>query len=261
MRSDPVAVAAVAGIRVVAYEIVGSSNREALARARDGDVGPLWITAESQSAGRGRRGREWVSEPGNLYATLLLVDAAPSERAAELAFVAGLAVHDAVAECAPALAAGLALKWPNDLLVDERKFSGILIEGEGAAVAIGIGVNCTHHPVETAFPASDLAAAGASCSPKDLFAALVPAMARRLAQWDRGAGFDGIRADWLARAFRRGKTLRVALTDEECTGMFETIDEHGGLVLRLESGATRTITAGDVFLAPAVPRPAAPAEL
>src|ERR1700712_3772231 len=99
--------AAAAGVRLIALDEIGSTNTEAMTLARGGETGPLWITARRQSAGRGRRGRAWISEPGNLYATFLLSDAALPTRAAELSFVAALAVHDAVTACAPALAAGL----------------------------------------------------------------------------------------------------------------------------------------------------------
>ena len=136
--------AAAAGVGLISCDTVGSTNAEALAYARSGERGPLWITARAQSAGRGRRGRAWFSEPGNLYATLLLTDPAPPGRAAELSFVAALAVYDAIARLAPALTPRLALKWPNDVLCEGRKLAGILIEAEGTAplvMAIGIGVN------------------------------------------------------------------------------------------------------------------------
>ena len=125
------------GVRIVAHDRINSTNAEALTLARNGERGPLWITAKQQTAGRGRRGRTWTSEPGNLYATLLLVDACPPERAAELSFVAALAVHDATAGRIPGLGRRIALKWPNDGLIDGCKFAGILIEGEGATVVIG----------------------------------------------------------------------------------------------------------------------------
>src|SRR6266705_2602415 len=131
MKLEPRATAA--GVRLIAHEVLGSTNMEALNLARQGEHGPLWIVAERQTAGRGRRGRAWISEPGNLFASLLLT--AP----------AALAVHDAVAEVAAGLKPLLAIKWPNDLLLGNAKFAGILIEGEGdddGAVAIGIGVNC-----------------------------------------------------------------------------------------------------------------------
>jgi BirA family biotin operon repressor/biotin-[acetyl-CoA-carboxylase] ligase len=198
MRLEPIA--ASAGVRLIVHDIIGSTNGEALALARAGDRGPVWVTASSQTAGRGRRGRAWVSEPGNLYASLLLTDPSPPQRAAELSFVAALAVHDAVGGRVPGVAARLALKWPNDLLIDRCKFAGILIEGEGAAVVIGIGVNCTHHPADTAYPATDLASAGIRATPEGVFAALSAAMVVRLDQWKRGEDFPAIRTDWLERA-------------------------------------------------------------
>src|SRR5438552_86978 len=139
MQLDPRASAA--GVRLVAHELLTSTNTEALALARAGERGPVWVTAERQSAGRGRRGRTWTSERGNLFASLLLTDPAPAEHWPELAFVAALAVHDAVAELAAALKPRLAIKWPNDLLLAGQKFAGVLLEGEATgAVAVGIGV-------------------------------------------------------------------------------------------------------------------------
>ena len=175
-----------------------------------------------------------------------MTDAGPAEHAPELSFVGGLAVHDAVAGRVPGLARRLTLKWPNDCLIDGCKFAGVLIEGEGTAVAVGIGVNCVHHPTGTAFPATDLAAAGVRATPDSVFAALSTAMAERLAQWDLGAGFAAIRAAWLERAFALGKTIRVALPEGDREGRFETLDDRGRLVLR-HDGAVEVITAGDVL--------------
>jgi BirA family biotin operon repressor/biotin-[acetyl-CoA-carboxylase] ligase len=246
MRLAPAVVAA--GVGLIACETVGSTNSEALARARAGERGPLWITARTQTAGRGRRGRTWVSEPGNLYATLLLTDPAPPERAAQLSFVAALATHDAIAACAPAFAARLAFKWPNDVLLDGAKLAGILIEAEGTRplmVAVGIGVNCRHHPAATEFPATDLAAAGAAVAVEELFGALSHAMLDRLRQW--AEGFAGIRTAWLARAGGLGGALTARLGTRELTGRFEALDEAGRLLLRLPDGLLETIAAGEVF--------------
>ena len=118
-----------AGVRHLAYEMLGSTNAEALVRARAGERGPLWITAQSQSAGRGRRGNSWISKPGNLYATLLLTEPSAPSVAPQLSFVAALALHDAVAQCAPRLGPLIKVKWPNDLLLGTGKLAGILIEG------------------------------------------------------------------------------------------------------------------------------------
>jgi BirA family biotin operon repressor/biotin-[acetyl-CoA-carboxylase] ligase len=251
MKLDPRATAA--GMRLVAHEVLGSTNAEALALARNGERGPLWITASRQTAGRGRRGRAWVSEPGNLFVSLLLTARAPPEHWPELSFVAALALHDAVVELAPPLKPRLAIKWPNDLLLAGEKFAGILIEGEGGhdgAVAVGIGINCASHPADTDQPATDLAAAGAQVSPQTLFAALSAKMLGRLAQWNAGEGFATVRADWLARAAGVGEDIRVRLPDREVSGRFEALDETGSLVLRRADGKRETIAAGDVFLDP-----------
>jgi len=247
MQLDPAAVK----FRLSAHETLSSTNTEALARARTGDAGSLWITARQQTAGRGRHGKEWVSTPGNLYATLLVCDPAAPERAPELSFVAALAVHDAIADRAAVLRDKLAFKWPNDILCGMQKLAGILIESEVAdsrfAVAIGIGVNCMHHPAEVAYPATDLASAGAAVAAEDLFFTLSGTMTQRLAQWQRGTGFAGIRTEWLARAQGLGLDIRVRLPGRELTGRFEAIDEHGRLLLRLAEGTMQTIAAGDVF--------------
>jgi BirA family transcriptional regulator, biotin operon repressor / biotin---[acetyl-CoA-carboxylase] ligase len=183
---------------------------------------------------------------------LLVTDPAPPERAAELSFVAALAVHDAVIALAPSLAARVALKWPNDVLIDGAKVAGILLESESApdrplAVAVGIGVNCAHHPGGTSHPATDLTSAGASVTPSHLFAALSRTMLARLAQWDRGRGFAAIRSDWLARASGVGEPIRVALPDRDLEGRFESLDAAGHLMLRTSDARVIAVAAGDVF--------------
>jgi BirA family biotin operon repressor/biotin-[acetyl-CoA-carboxylase] ligase len=238
-----------AGTRHKAYKTLGSTNAEALALARAGERGPLWVTARTQSDGRGRRGSVWVSPPGNLYATLLLTEPSAPPRAPQLSFVAALAVHDAVGECAPQLGPRLKVKWPNDLLLDGAKIAGILIEGDSEAVfavAVGIGVNCNSHPSDTSQPATDLAVAGALVTSERLLAALNAATHRRLKQWGSGDGFATIRADWLKRAAGLGQPIRVRLPEQELSGRFEGLDEAGRLVL-LGPGGLSTITAGEVF--------------
>jgi BirA family biotin operon repressor/biotin-[acetyl-CoA-carboxylase] ligase len=129
-------------------------------------------------------------------------------------------------------------------LLDGAKVAGILIEGQAGAATVGIGVNCVSHPVGTEYPATDLA----GVSPAQLFRSLSARMFARLAQWNAGVGFGSIRAEWLARAAGVGETLRVRLPNREITGRFETLDEEGGLRLRLADGGVTTIAAGDVFM-------------
>jgi BirA family biotin operon repressor/biotin-[acetyl-CoA-carboxylase] ligase len=239
----------VTSVRIIAHETVGSTNEEALMLARAGERGPLWITAQAQSAGRGRRGRTWISEAGNLYASLLLTDPSPPQLAPQLSFVTALAVYDAVSAAAPAVAADLLLKWPNDLLIERKKFAGILIEAENSAplcIVVGIGINCVHHPSDVPYPATNLAASGAPVATGQLFDRLASAMIARLAQWDRGTGFAEIRADWLARAAGLGEEVCVRLADRDLVGRFVDLDETGRLVLHLPEG-TRRIAAGEVL--------------
>jgi BirA family biotin operon repressor/biotin-[acetyl-CoA-carboxylase] ligase len=182
-----------AGYRLQVYASVDSTNTRALAAARVGDAGGLWITAREQTVGRGRRARSWSSPPGNLYASLLLINPSRVGNAAgTISLVAAVALDQALIDLAgPASAPRLALKWPNDVLCDGRKIAGILVEGEELgrgrnAVVVGVGVNCRSHPeIEGAQPAGDLAALGFAVAPEVLFGRL----AIRLDDWTKSCGF------------------------------------------------------------------------
>jgi BirA family biotin operon repressor/biotin-[acetyl-CoA-carboxylase] ligase len=240
MRGEPTAV------RRVALDEIDSTNAEALRLARSGERGPVWITAKTQSAGRGRGGKAWASPAGNLYATLLLSEPATPAIAPQLAFVAGLAVRDAIVAVAPERARDLRFKWPNDVLLDGKKLAGVLIEAENVPVfasAIGIGVNCVSHPVETSYPATDLQG---EASADAVFEALAASMRKRLLQWDEGRGFATIRADWLPNAAGLGEPMKVRLPDRELSGRFDGLDESGRLLLEAE-GKSQTVAAGEVF--------------
>jgi BirA family biotin operon repressor/biotin-[acetyl-CoA-carboxylase] ligase len=115
------------------------------------------------------------------------------------------------------------------------------------AVVTGIGVNCRHHPQDTAYAATDLHAAGCAVAPKDMFAALADCFMRRLAQWQGGTGFSAIRNAWLARAHGIDSEIEVRLPERSLRGTFRAIDENGALVLGLEGGHSELIRAGDVF--------------
>jgi BirA family biotin operon repressor/biotin-[acetyl-CoA-carboxylase] ligase len=236
-----------AGFRHLHIPGVGSTNVEALDRDQD----RLWVTADEQTAGRGRRGRDWSSPPGNLYASLLLKSPAEPRRAADLCFVAALALSDAIGAVAPRAAAGLALKWPNDVLVFGSKVAGILVEGvhraEGFTTVIGCGVNIASHPHATPIPATHLRKSDASATIALLFRSLSDAVAARLALWNRGTGFAVIRQDWLAQAAGVGQRIVVRLPGGEVDGVFEALDPEGALVLRENDGGLRSVSAGEVF--------------
>jgi BirA family biotin operon repressor/biotin-[acetyl-CoA-carboxylase] ligase len=262
MQLDPIALDA--GVRLESLGTTGSTNAEARLRARRGDSGPLWITATAQTQGRGRHGRSWISPPGNLYASLLMRDPSPFEHAPQLAFVAALALRDAVALEANTPALQLKFKWPNDLLLDGCKCAGILIEGEATPdngtgkrfiAVIGIGVNCSSHPPRadstsdgvTSFPATDLRAHGAEITPERLFGRLSATMCSRIAQWERGRGFPAILRDWLAHARGVGEPIAVRNGDAEMQGRFVGLDQSGRLMLEVKDGDIKTISAGDIF--------------
>lgn len=239
-----------AGYTAIHLDAVGSTNAEAFERARQGAASGLWVVARRQTAGRGRRGRVWTSEPGNLYSSLMLRDPVEEARLGELPLVVALAVHDAVAAALPPFArADLAIKWPNDILYSGAKLCGILIEAtttpEGRVVVIGIGLNCAHHPDVTLYSATDLAKVGYPTEPEAMFALLSAAMARRLDEWRTGS-FAPLREAWLSRARGVGETITVRLPTREITGIFSGLDGEGRLLLR-HDGAVEAISAGDVF--------------
>lgn len=242
-----------AGYTAIHLDAVGSTNVEAFERARQGAASGLWVVARRQLAGRGRRGRVWTSEPGNLYSSLMLRDPIEEARLGELPLVVALAVHDAIAAALPPFVRpDLAIKWPNDVLYAGAKLCGILIEAtttpEGRVVVLGIGINCAHHPDVTLYSATDLAAAGYPTEPEALFTLLAAATARRLAEWQAG-DFAPLREAWLDRARGVGETITVRLPTREVTGIFVGLDSEGRLLLR-NDGKLESISAGDVFFSP-----------
>jgi len=255
-----------AGYRLKVFDTLGSTNAEALALARAGDPGRLWIVSPHQSAGRGRRGSEWSTPAGNLAASLLLiVDASPSV-AATLGFAAGLALDEALRRVAPELSIAIALdgidgnkgrgdrlrlKWPNDVLLDGGKLAGILLEaepvGEGRlAVVIGIGVNVVSAPTNLPYPATALAALGSRADAAGVFHALSDAWAGIERLWDGGRGFPKVRELWLGRAAGVGEEVVVKVGGEVLRGAFDTIDGEGRLVIREPQGQVRVVSAGEV---------------
>ncbi len=221
--------------------------------ARQGDPGRLWIVADSQTQGRGRAGRDWASPPGNHHATLLLVDPFETRLAPQLGFVAGVALVRAILSIAGS-EAGIAIKWPNDILCRGAKLAGILVEGTsmpdtGFSVALGFGVNCAWHPRGLPYQTIDLGMiAGAGGTRDALFTALSGAAVDALELWDRGRNFAAIRRAWLNHALPQGFPLAVMRPAGRDVGKFKTVDDDGRLILETDSGCV-TVEAGDVFLA------------
>ena len=235
------------------FDAIGSTNDEALDFVRQGLGVCHWVVARQQNAGRGRQGRSWSSPLGNLYASLALTNPCEPRHAPQLGFVAGLALHHAITDVTGVTADRLTIKWPNDLLLDRAKVSGLLVEGsvgQGASYAvIGMGVNCLCHPSDTPYAATDLAAKGTAATPDMVFERLSMRMAEALALWDKGTQFALIRKAWLARAAGRGERISVRTGESAREGVFRDIDAEGRLVLESAEGL-ETVLAGDVFFLP-----------
>lgn len=212
---------------------------------------PTWIMAKTQTAGRGRRGRSWTDAPGNLKATLMLRPGGMPAWAALRSFLAANALYEALAMYVDRDL--LSLKWPNDVLLDDRKVAGILLESisTGSVVewlAIGVGVNLRHAPPpekDATFAPIALADIGEVVEPRDFLTVLAGYYATEERILER-LGFEPIRADWLERAARLGDTITARTAKGDISGIFDTIDETGQLVLITGRGPVK-IPAADVY--------------
>ena len=241
-----------AGFSIEHHASLGSSNDRAMACAREG-FDRHWVVVDQQTGGRGRQGRVWISPPGNLYASLALIDPCAMASSPQLGFLTAFAVHDALNRLHP-FGDRLKLKWPNDLLLDGAKLSGQLLEGSTQAgrfcVVIGIGVNLAHHPQDTIYPATDLASKGLSVDVKTLLCALCETFDHLLGLWNRGEGFAQIRALWLAHAAYLDREIEMRNDGRVVKGLFKGIDAEGRLLLQPQAsraGDIATIEAGDFY--------------
>jgi BirA family biotin operon repressor/biotin-[acetyl-CoA-carboxylase] ligase len=231
------------GWTLVALQSVGSTNDEAARLADGGAAEGTVVWAREQKGGRGRRGRRWVSPVGNLYSSTIVRPVGSAPRAAELGFVAALAVADIV----PATRE-VRVKWPNDVLVDGGKIAGILLEsavGEGGQVdhvVIGIGVNVAFAPElpEMRYPGAALGG-----TVETALENLTQALAVRLAEWRR-EGFETTRTAWLAKAGPLGLEVDVKLGEELVRGRFAGLDREGALLLETPAGR-RKIVSGELL--------------
>ena len=234
------------------FDEIDSTSLEAARRASEGQTGPFWIAAKKQTKGRGRLGRNWVSETGNLYATALVPIEKVDANLPSIALTLGLSVRDAFLglsgeTCDPRV------KWPNDVRIDGAKISGILIEtgntpdGQGW-ISFGIGLNLSFSPdIANYRTTSLLAESGVSVSPEDALGALDRALRQRLRQHIH-VGRQSIIDDWLEATDQHGQICRTQQNGVEVEGLFLGLDDYGQMQLQTENGETRTISAGDVEL-------------
>ncbi len=241
-------------MRFLEFDSLASTNETAAELFRNGEDMPLWVRADSQTSGRGRRGRAWTSKSGNLFASLLYPWTGSATDAAKLSFVTSIALVKTLQ--AYPIDVAPKLKWPNDVLLKDAKVSGILLENLNGSVVIGVGVNLTSHPEGTPYPATHLL----DHIPEDQMAGPEPAYtgpAPFLAILSRHLddliklylkdGFDPIRRAWLEHATGIPGTVTVRLTNESFSGQATDLLENGALRVVLPNGTIRDVHAGDVF--------------
>lgn len=228
------------------YTTLDSTNVEARRLFEAGEPCPLWVLADEQTAGKGRLDRHWASARGNCYATLLL-PVAELKTVPHIGFVVALAVHTTISQCAPQNT--VQLKWPNDVLVEGAKISGILSEVLSpfpVTLAVGCGINIAHAPTGLPYPAACLAALGCNASRDEVFGSYRTSLARWLDIWDMGAGFATIRKEWAKRAIGIGEHVVMYSGAEKVQGRFEGLTDEGAVILKPLNAAPRVFHAGDL---------------
>ncbi len=240
---------------LLSYDEVDSTNSEAKRLAEGGAAHGAFIWAKRQTKGRGRYAREWVSQEGNLFVSILLSPDKPMEEIPQISFLTCLAALESVAPLLPEPEL-LTCKWPNDLLLNGRKLGGILLEsfetieasGPRRWVVIGLGMNITGCPGNLEFPAASLKDAGVEIiSAKIVLSRFIHHFIDGYGIWQE-KGFAPIRRSWLGHCEGIGKEVKVSLPQENIYGIFDSLDSKGHLKLKLPDGKTRKIAAGDLYL-------------
>lgn len=225
------------GYSLIEHATIDSTNSEAMRLIAGGAGHGVVVTAGAQISGRGRRGRNWDSPPGNLYASVI-VRVAKGRDPGQLSFVAALGAVDALMDYGD-----VRLKWPNDVLLGGEKLAGILIEVDRGHAVIGIGINLVSAPDDTRLPATSLPNPP---SPDQMLTGFCIGLDQWYQRWNTD-GFAPIRDRWLSHADGLNGTVEVRLPRETLTGRFAGLDDAGGLVLDQPDGERRIVSAGDVY--------------
>ena len=228
---------------VVRLETVDSTQNHAARLAANGAVDGTVVLAETQTAGRGRKGRIWRDVPGeSLLMSVIMRTSAPGSRLPLLSLAAAVGVAEALQDVAGVDAR---LKWPNDVHVHERKIAGILLECRGNVVLLGVGVNVAQREVAADLAATSIALEGGHTDRDMLLCAVRAAIAHRRAQVEHGE-LCALRSRWTELATTLGRRVTV----DGVTGMAQGLDDDGALLILDETGATVRVLAGDVAVAP-----------
>jgi BirA family biotin operon repressor/biotin-[acetyl-CoA-carboxylase] ligase len=236
--------------RLETFDEIDSTSIYCVARAKEGAPAGLAVMAARQSAGRGSRGRDWQSPDGNLFLSVLLRPDLPVTDLGVFPLLAGLAVADAVRSLAPKTKPPM-LKWPNDVLVDNAKLAGVLIDAEPEAgrigwLVIGMGLNLVYSPPIAERRTACLADLGVRVTPVDAAYAVLAALSIRLDDFAT-FGAEAIQDAWLDQAHPVGTWLNVRGADGETGGRFVGLSESGELLLRVETRIEKFQT-GEILL-------------
>ncbi len=235
--------------QAIFHETITSTNDVAKDMAVKGAASGTIIYAAQQTKGRGRLGNQWISPSGNLYYSLLLRPAdLHAKDAGQYSFMAAVALRKLLSEYLDSKY-DIQLKWPNDILIDHQKISGILLEAETKSdgflewLVIGIGVNLKHAP--------DHAANLSKLSPKNSdihgFAKALTGLLHTGIEHIQKDGFEAISQEWLSHAYRLGQEIKLRLPTGEGKGIFKGINENGALIYTNEAGEEKILSSGEVF--------------
>jgi len=238
-------------MKIFEFDEVSSTNSLALEKASELSEFPAWFTARSQTKGRGRGGKPWVSQEGNLFASYLSYQTEPLSQVTELGFLCALAAFDAVCDVAPHCAEWLHLKWPNDILLSQKKLAGILLETEKAPdqdgwyLVAGFGINLSSHPEDADWPATHLSTEKFQVSSDACLTALVKHMSNWSAVYE-AKGFAPIREAWVTRGPELGSSMAVKHHGTKISGSYGGLDHDGALLMIRETGELTKIIVGQV---------------
>jgi BirA family biotin operon repressor/biotin-[acetyl-CoA-carboxylase] ligase len=237
---------------LLSFDSLDSTNEEAKRLARAGGAHGAVVWAKKQTGGKGRMGREWVSQEGNLFVSILLKPEKPITELSQLSFVASVAIVEALSALFEK-EHKLSCKWPNDVLLDGKKLSGILLESFPCEVdgknwiVVGVGVNVDSHPTNVQFPATCLTEAGVELvSAKIVLSRFIHHFIEVYNDWNN-KGFASVRKRWLSYAWGMKKELTARMPDIEITGTATDIDANGSLILKDKKGKKHMILAADIF--------------
>ncbi|WP_409362028.1 biotin--[acetyl-CoA-carboxylase] ligase [Bartonella heixiaziensis] len=242
------------GYTVESYGTVDSTNLVAQRKAQAGHKGYLWIVAQEQSQGRARRGRTWSSPKGNLYSSLLLTDDIVHQTAAQLGFVAGISVVEAIKQFIKDKTQTnsiVSLKWPNDILLQGAKSSGVLLEifklpSQQYALVIGIGINVKYNYEDAPYPTSSLKNINLHVEAEQIFTVLTESFSKNYLLWKQSGGCDIIREKWLLYSAHLGQYVKIINDEKIIEGIFDGLDNDFNCIIKQKNGQQAIITAGDV---------------